>query len=440
MRTALTALALAGTLLARIAHGADAPAPTAPKATEISYYYDLFDNSLPRPITRATDPVLLVRRIARHPREAANVDTYDQVRLPSTWWTPRAGFQAVTPEQMRRGPGSGLGPAPGVWTVTKAKSQGVTTGFYIKDAKGDKFILKFDPPGESEMATGAEVVATYLFWAAGYNVPDNTIAFFRPESLEVGKDAMMTDARGRKTPMQKANILDLLERVAREPDGTYRAMASRLLSGKPLGPFEYRGRRKDDPDDLIPHELRRELRGLWTVAAWTHHADVRGPNSLDMWVTEHDRSFVRHHLIDFNGCLGSGSIAPKSYCTGSEYFVDYGVMTHSLVTLGLQPFRWESSVDPHLPCTGFIESATFDPEHWRPDYPNPAFDDRTERDIRWGARIVAGFDDSLIRAAVETGRFSDPTCVDYLTRVLIERRDKLVREWLPNTSGSRTAR
>ena len=52
------------------------------------------------------------------------------------------------------------------------------------------------------------------------------------------------------------------------------------------------------------------------------------------------------------------------------------------------------------------------------------------RDIRWGARIVAGFTDEHIRAAVAAARYTDPRAAEYLTRVLIERRDKLVQHWL----------
>ena len=64
---------------------------------------------------------------------------------------------------------------------------------------------------------------------------------------------------------------------------------------------------------------------------------------------------------------------------------------------------------------------------------NPAFDERTERDVRWGARIVAGFTDDLIRAAVESAQYSDPRATDYLTRVLIDRRDAIRARWLsPN--------
>src|SRR5262249_53464538 len=154
-----------------------------------------------------------------------------------------------------------------------------------------------------------------------------------------------------------------------------------------------------------------------------NHADVRAANTLDMWVTENGRSFVRHYLIDFGSILGSGALEAHAYPTGTEYYFDYPIIVRQVATLGLHPFKWESVVDPHMPSVGFIGAKVFDPEDWKPDYPNPAFDDRTARDIRWGVRIVAGFTDAHIRAAVAAGRYSDPRAADYLTRVLIERRD-----------------
>jgi hypothetical protein len=327
-------------------------------------------------------------------------------------------------------------PPVGAWRVTRAKTQGVTPGFYIKDSKGTSYIIKFDPPAQPEMATGADVVASYLFWGAGYNVPYNVIVNFRREDLSIGKDATYTDALGHKKPLTEAFLDEMLTRVPKGLDGSYRAIASQLLSGKPLGPFEYTGRRKDDPEDRIPHQRRRELRGLWTLAAWTSHGDVRGPNSLDMWVTENGRSFVRHHLIDFGSCLGSAAIASRSPKAGHQYYIDYGVATGALLTLGVRPWSWEKTLDPGLPSIGFIEASAFDPDGWRPDYPNPAFDDRTDRDVRWGARIVAGFTDEHIRAAVEQGRYSDPRATAYLTQVLIQRRDMIVRRWLGNGAPS----
>jgi hypothetical protein len=412
------------------AAGSESTGPKAPAEREYSYDYDLIDNSLVRPATRFFDVALLTRKITGHLREAANVDENDQVRLPSTWWQPRVGFRPVTPEEMLKGPGPGTGPAQGQWTVTHAKSQGVTQGFQIKDSTGAKFLVKFDPPGYADLASACDVIGSHLFWAAGYNVPDNTIAYFRAEDLDIAKDATYTDHHGHKQPITKDYIAKLLAKVSAPVDGRFRCIASRYLVGKPIGPYEYFGRRKDDPEDLVPHELRRELRGLWTLCAWLNHADSRGPNSLDTWVKGHDRSFVRHHLIDFSAILGAGATGKRAYPTGTEYYVDYGVSGRELVTLGLTPFAWESVVDPEIPSVGFVESKVFDPSGWRPDYPNPAFDDRTERDIRWGARIVAGFSDEMIQAAVAAAQYSDPRAADYVTRVLIERRDKLAHRWL----------
>src|SRR5207249_12308743 len=94
----------------------------APKPRDASAGYDLMNQLLFRPAARLFDVPRGVRKVTGHPREAANVDENDQVRLPSTWWQPRIGFRPVTVAQMMRGPGPGRGPAPGPWTVTKTKS------------------------------------------------------------------------------------------------------------------------------------------------------------------------------------------------------------------------------------------------------------------------------------------------------------------------------
>ncbi len=427
----------AGVALAALGLAAGTRAHAEPKPTKISYRYDSIQQLIARPISRAFDPALGIRKLSGTRKEAANVDESDQVRLPSTWWQPRLGFRAVTVEQMLAGPGSGAGPAPGPWTVVRAKTEGVSPGFQIKDAKGVRYAIKLDPPQYPELGSGADVVCTYLMWAAGYNVPENSIAYFRRDDLTIAKDASGEDELGRKQPLDDAFLDRVLSRAHHDADGRYRAVASRFLPGKPLGEFLFEGRRADDPEDMIPHQLRRELRGLWPIAAWINHADCSARNTLDMWVKDGDRSFVRHHLLDFSSCLGSASISPHDHQTGSEYFIDYGVMARSLATAGLTRFRWEKAVDPAIPGVGMFESRAFDPADWKPFLPNPAFDDRTDRDVVWGARIVAAFTDDHIRAAVERGAYTDPRAAEYLTRVLIERREMLKRRWLEDTAAQR---
>lgn len=416
----------AGALLAPRAVADDAAMP---EPSSISYYYDAFEQSVVRPATRLFDPALLVRKLSGRRREAANVDEAGELRLPSTWWTPRAGHRSMSVDEMLRGPGPGTGPAPGPWTVVRAKTEGVSKGFQIRDAAGQRFAIKFDPPGHPELATSADVVSARLYWAAGFNVPDNTIETFRRGDLVIEENAGY-EAGGRRYPITSAYLDALLEGVPTQSDGSYRVVASRYLAGRPLGEWRYDGRRRDDPEDLIPHQHRREVRGMWAVHAWLNNTDCSARNTLDMWVTENGRSFVRHHLIDFSGSLGSASVAPQSMSGGAEYLLDYGAALRAFATAGLVPARWERGVDPGIPSVGFIDADVFDPRGWRPFLPNPAFDEKTEADVRWGVRIVAGISDAHIRAAVELGRYSDPRAIEYLTRVLAARRDRLVETWL----------
>src|SRR5436309_10659828 len=166
------------------------------------------------------------------------------------------------------------------------------------------------------MSTGADVVASHLFWAAGYNVPDNAIVNFTRDDLVIGKGATFTDPLGRKKDVTWEQIDQILAHVPKSADSSYRAVASRFLKGMPLGEWEYSGRRHDDPDDLAPHQHRREIRGLFPIEAWLNHTDGSARNTLDMWVEDGGRSFVRHHLIDFSGCLGSASIDRQGYSSG----------------------------------------------------------------------------------------------------------------------------
>src|SRR5204862_2612537 len=187
-------LVLAALLLAGAVRADEPPkGPPPPKATKLSYRYDVLEQAIARPIARTLDPSRWVHQVTGR-SEAANVDEQDRVRLPSTWWQPRVGFVPVSVEQMLAGPGPGTGPSRDTkWKGGGLKTEGVSLGFRIKDATGTTFQLKFDPTGYPELASGADVVTTYLMWGAGYNVPDNAIVNFRLDDLEIPKDAQFED-------------------------------------------------------------------------------------------------------------------------------------------------------------------------------------------------------------------------------------------------------
>jgi hypothetical protein len=150
------------------------------------------------------------------PTRAGNVNTIDEVP-DSSWFTNRAGSLPLTPELVANGPNRGTGPLAGTWTVSSSKSDGVTPGFTVKDTSGQRWFLKFDPPGHRGMTTGTEVVVTKLMWALGYNVPENHIAYLRREQLAVGTGAKFTPPGGSTRPMRLSDIDDLLRAPSASP-------------------------------------------------------------------------------------------------------------------------------------------------------------------------------------------------------------------------------
>lgn len=402
-----------------------------PKEVETGYLYDWANGTLFLPFKNGLG---LKKMFGK--KEALNVNTLDEVP-DSSWFTNRIGQNKMSLEEIRRGANTSNGPVAGELTVLKGKNVGVTPGFWVKDKTGAIYILKFDPPQYPEMASGAEIISSKLFHAIGYNVPENHIFRFRREDLKLTEKTSFTDEKGKKRTMTEADLDLILNKIARQSDGNYRTLASKLIKGKPKGGFTFSGVRKDDSNDIIPHELRRDLRGLRVFSAWLEHNDIRVGNTLDMFVEENGRKFIKHYLIDFGSTLGSDSVQPNVPEVGREYRLDLNEAAKVWLTAGVYQPKWrDENSDPVVsPSVGRFSTKHFDPIRWKQNFPLAAFSEMTERDAFWATKIIARFTPEQIRAAVETAEFSNPEDEDYLITQLLKRQKLIVEAFSNQRAG-----
>ena len=366
---------------------------------------------------------------------ALNVNTVDEVP-DSSWFTNRIGRRQMTIDEIARGPDLRGPISLDGWVVTQGKSAGVQPGFRMLNPadgpKGHLYQIEFDPPSNPEMATGAEIIGTAFYHALGYSTVEVYLAELDPAKLVIAPGARIDDPLiGAKRPLTRLDIDKVLRRAARRPDGTYRVLASRFATGRPLGNFRYYGTRPDDPNDIVPHEHRRELRGARVFGAWLNHDDSRGVNSLDFLETENGRGWVKHYMFDFGSIMGSGTVFAQRHRAGNEYILEWKPGWLTLATLGFYTRPWLHYTYRDVPASvGRFEGDWFDPLLWKPEYPNPAFRNMRGDDAFWAARIVSKFTDEAIRAIVEKARYTDPAATTYIAETLIKRRDKVLRAWL----------
>ncbi len=410
------------------------PIPT-PEFREPGLVPYAVDSFVGRPFSRFWHPGRFFRWVGTGDRvqEAADINTLDEV-VNSTWFTNRIGLLPLSKTELREGAAYGCGLAAGPdrsapWTIIGAKTAGVTPGFRIKDAKGDVWLLKFDPPSHPGMTIRAGAVTNLLFHAIGFNVPVDRLVKFSRENLVVGEGAMMRLQRVGEVAMSEANLDSILTATGSVFNGEYHALASRYLDGAPLGPFDDQDVRKDDPNDTVRHQDRRELRALKVFAAWVNHFDIKMHNSLDMYLGEPDEGHVRHYLIDFASTLGAfGDALVKRF--GYEFGFDVFPILGRTVTLGLIEDTWVSlERPPGLDEVGLFDVASLEPDGWKPDLPNSAVANLTARDGYWGAKILSAFTNDDLRLIVEQGNYRNPAAADFLVETLAGRRDKIVRYW-----------
>jgi hypothetical protein len=365
---------------------------------------------------------------------AQDVNAADEVPC-STWFCPRNHLTPMTAEEMARGPAVAAPVLP--LTITKGKDEGAAIGFVIVDARRNKFMLKLDPLAHFGMVSAAEMIGNRLFHAAGYNVPGAELVEFRRADLEVSPTATFKLFNVQKRPVTEARVTAQLAKVPRLPDGRYRGVAIPWVGGEVLGALDTVGTRAGDSNDRIRHENRRSLRASWILYAWLSVLDPGPINTIDSYLEEGGRHFVRHYLFDFSCAFGSATDYAQGPQQDGEYLVEVGRTLRALFSLGFyqRPFQrpeqraaW-TKLNGDYPSFGYFPAEGFDPDTYRANRRVPPHMRMTARDAYWGAKLVTAFTNDQLHAVVATARLSARDA-GYLEHALAVRRDIIGRRYL----------
>jgi hypothetical protein len=255
-----------------------------------------------------------------------------------------------------------------------------------------------------------------------------------PSNLAISADATITPHGQAKRAMRQSDLMWLLRNADRDSDGSYRVIASKAVSGRYLGRIRFDGTRADDPNDLIPHEHHRELRGYLVFAAWLNHVDAKGINSIVSLVAENGQAHIRRYLLDFGSILGSAGIRPRERWEGFETVLEPpGEILKSMATFGLRVPEWRRMRFYEAPSIGRVpwDNRSWNPDDWRPHYMNAAFRHVRADDKFWAASKLSFITEDMIRAVVAEGQFGDKASEEILVKMITERRARILAAYLP---------
>ena len=396
------------------------PYPTFdPQARALSGILELVSNTVGHPGERHPDNGVI---------ESGGVNTMGEV-LDGPWFVNRHATRRLMREELMRGVGTDHAPmADGPWRVLSVKPYGVRPGILLADGRDALYLLIFDPPDNLEISTGAQMVSSRIAHAIGYHVAESYIVTFERGKLVVGEGAEIVSSAGNTRALLERDLDGFLHDVAQTPLGRYRAVA--LYVSAPewkgfLGPYQLYTTRSDDPNDIVPHEHRRDLRGLSVVSAWLNHSTMRAVSTMDVLFEADGLPRIRRYLVDFFATLGSGYHEVKRPQEGNDPFFDPDAALRNIIGFGFWSPAWMRASYPPIPAVGRFEAATFDPERWTTTETLAPFENRLPDDQFWGAKQVTAFTDDDIRALVSTGEYTDSEAEEWLARTLIERRDRI---------------
>lgn len=398
------------------------PEPEEREFLKLAYFPDVF-------VLRRSE-----RLLAFPDREHAHdVNSMDEVP-DSSWFENRIGLHDLSPADVARGPCDRPPPKP-PYRVRRGKTGGGNAGFIVEDATERKFLVKFDRPENPEMQTGTNVAAGRLVWAFGFKTPRDYVIDLRRGEVHIPADATAKSSQGDDVPFTEKSLDAILATAPAPSGGVYRATASELIDGKPKGGWPSEGIRGDDPNDVVPHEHRRELRGLRVLAAWINHTDMKDDNTFDTYVDERGRRRLEHYLIDFGEAFGGHGAEKNDPSDGYQNAFDWSASSQYVLSCGMQQRTWQSLRPSPYRAVGYFSGAQFDPETWKEAYPYWPFWEMDPSDAFWGAKIVMRFRHEHLVAAVEQARFSEPGAAAWTVKALEDRRDAIGRVWLEGLSA-----
>ena len=294
------------------------------------------------------------------------------------------------------------------------------------------------------MASSAEVIGAAIYHALGYNVVQGYVVDVDPAKIVIAPTRRRRwTCRGRKQPMTP--------RRRRSAAGARRQAAERQV---PRDAQPVRRRQAGRLLQVLRHAPRRPER----------HPPARAPpraarQSRVRRLAE-PRRLARHQQPRHAGGPGRPPVHPSTTCStsdrswaaaarmpqvpraGNEYILEWGPAFKTLATLGLcvRPWILGGLLGGREVGRGGSRATSSIRSKWRPEYPNPAFDNMRPDDAFWAARLVARFCDEAIRAVVAKARYSEPGAAEHITSTLIKRRDKVLRTWLTGVNPLVNAR
>ncbi|MBN1688598.1 MAG: hypothetical protein JW893_05820, partial [Candidatus Omnitrophica bacterium] len=377
-----------------------------PEKTDFDFVENAITSAVRFPLVGYLDP--------RKTPRSQDVNALDQVPA-SSWYTPRMGYQKLTPQEILDGPRQ-MGPPEKPYVITKAKTKGDSPGFIIQDKRGLKYLIKFDNPDYPSTESGINLIVNRLFWAFGYNVPEDYLVEIHPDDWKIGPESKVTETA----------IQDVLMRSAVESDGRYRATASLFLQGTVLGPIPPKGTRPGDPHDQIPHENLRILRALRVFSAFLDQSGMRADNSLDVYVGDIGEGHTQHYLLDFGEALGAHGLRKNRMWDGFEHFFSWEDFFKNALTFGYPLKPWEKMTVEKSDPRGSFESHFFQFNNWKETYQYLPMEKSLPDDDYWAAKIISSLSEEHLRNLFQAAHFPDPEYSQYLIETLLQRREKIL--------------